>query len=128
MPVEYEMECQRTGWFMPAPADMEHLASTYSNSAIARACGVSETTVRKWLSKLGMSSRRKGIARAAQVPADEVAGLKSRASRRLTRRVRRGTGRLTTERVSRIICKIGKKANVVGGRAKGKAGQIRLGP
>jgi len=47
LPVEYEMDCQRTGWFMPAPEDMKHLASTYTNTAIARACGVSETTVRK---------------------------------------------------------------------------------
>ena len=39
--------------------------------------------------------------------------LKGRAARRLTHQVRRGRERLTAERVSRIICKIGKEANVV---------------
>jgi integrase len=39
--------------------------------------------------------------------------IEARASRRLTHQVRRGSGRLTTERVSRIISKIGKEANVV---------------
>ena len=58
------MESQRTGWFMPARADLEALASTYSNSAIARACGVSETTVRKWLKKLGLPNRGKAASKA----------------------------------------------------------------
>ncbi len=113
MPIEYEMESQRTGWFMPAGADLKHLASTYSNSAIGRACGVSETTVRKWLRKLGLPNRGKAGAKAAKVSTDEVAVLAARAVKRLTHQVRRGSGRLTTERVSRIICKIGKEANVV---------------
>ena len=78
MPIEYEMESQRTGWFMPAGADLEHLTSTYSNSAIARACGVSETTVRKWLRKLGLPNRGKAGAKAAKVPTDEVAVLEAR--------------------------------------------------
>ena len=81
IPVEYVMKSQRTGWFMPARADMEHLASIYSNRAIARACGVSETTVRKWLKKLGLPNRGKTGARAAKIPADEVAALEARASR-----------------------------------------------
>ena len=109
--VEYEME-SRTGWFMPARADMERLISIYSNRAIADACGVSETTVRKWLKKLGLSSGKTG-AKAAKIPKDEVAEVVAHAARRLTHQVRRGSGRLTTERVSRIICKIGKEANVV---------------
>ena len=112
VPVEYEMESQRTGWFMPARADMERLVSTYSNTAIADACGVSETTVRKWLKKLGLPRARTG-AKAAKLPPDEVAVLEARAARKLTHQVRRGIGRLTTERVSRIICKIGKEAGIV---------------
>jgi integrase len=123
MPVEYEMESQRTGWFMPARADMEHLVEAYSNSAIARACGVSETTVRKWLAKLGIPSRGKSKARAAKVPPDKVAVLEARAARRLTHHVRRGSGRLTTERVSRVICKIGKEANVVVQKADEQKGK-----
>ncbi len=113
LPIEYAMGSQRAGWFMPARTDLEHLVRNYSNSAIGRACGVSETTVRKWLLKLRIPcrGRRKGVA--TDVPSEEVAVLQSRAARRLTHRVRRAGGRLTTERVSRIICKIGKKANVV---------------
>ena len=113
MPVAYTLESQRTGWFMPGRADMEHLVSTYSNRAIAQACGVSEMTVRKWLKKLILFGRGKAGSRASKVPPDEVAALEARAVRRLTHQVRRGSGRLTTERVSRIICKIGKEANVV---------------
>jgi integrase len=123
MPVEYEMESQRTGWFMPAGADLEDLAATYSNSAIARACGVSETTVRKWFKKLGILSQRKATTRAAKIPPDEVAVMEARASRRLTHQVRRGSGRLTTERVSRIISKIGDEAKVVVQKADEQIGK-----
>ena len=75
-----EMESQRTGWFMPARADMEHLIATYNNSAIARACGVSETTVRKWLIKRRFRARG-GRGRAAKIPPNEVAVLQARASK-----------------------------------------------
>lgn len=111
--VEYEMESQRSGWFMPSNKDLEHLAETYSNSAIARACGVSETTVRKWLKRLRMTSRRNARTRTSEILPEDVALLRKRAARSLTHQVRRAGGRLTTERVSRIICKIGKEAKVV---------------
>ena len=123
IPVEYGLKSQRTGWFMPARADMERLVSTYSNRAIAHACGVSETTVRKWLTKWGLSNRGKTGARAANIPTNEVAVLEARAARRLTHQVHRGSGRLTTERVSRVICKIGKEANVVVQKADEQLGK-----
>jgi integrase len=121
--IEYVMESQRTGWFMPARADLEHLTSTYSNSATARACGVSETTMRKWLKKLGLPSGGKARVRTTKIPADEVVAVEARATRGLTHQVRRGSGRLTTERVSQIICKIGKEANVVVQKADEQKGK-----
>ncbi|MFN9040550.1 MAG: hypothetical protein ACK5YO_29945, partial [Planctomyces sp.] len=43
----------RPGVFRPAVADLKRLVQSYSNSAIARACGVSETAVRKWIARAG---------------------------------------------------------------------------
>ena len=51
-PIEYQMWSQHGDWFMPEPSVLAELIARYSNSAIARACGVSETTVRNWLIKL----------------------------------------------------------------------------
>ena len=112
LPIEYEMHCQHTGWFMPDRSDLDILAKGYNNSAIARACGVSDTTVRKWLVKAGIS-RHGRVRSGAEIPPDEVAALQARAARRLTHQVQRSTGRLTKERVSRIISMMGKKANIV---------------
>ncbi|GAG01959.1 unnamed protein product, partial [marine sediment metagenome] len=48
------IDCQirsREEWFRPTPEDLRDLSSKYSNCAIARACGVTETAVRKWLTQ-----------------------------------------------------------------------------
>lgn len=79
--------------------------------------------MRKWLKQQGLQGRGKVGAKAAKIPAEEVAVLEARASKRLTHQVRRGSGRLTTERVSRIICKIGKEANVVVQKADDQIGK-----
>ena len=49
-PVEYEITVKQT-WFQPTEKDLKSLAAEFSNCSIATACGVSETTVRKWLNK-----------------------------------------------------------------------------
>ena len=54
MPIEYEMKSERK-WFMPNPDDLQSLIQDYSKVAIGKACGVSDVTVGKWISKLGLS-------------------------------------------------------------------------
>lgn len=122
--VEYQMKSQGDNWFMPARSDLETLAVNYSNSTIARACGVSETTVRKWLKKLAIHRqarvRQPGV---TQISPVEVDVMRSRAAKRHTHLVRRGGGRLTKERVSRIISMIGETANVVVCQSDEEAGR-----
>lgn len=109
LPVEFEMKSQAS-WWMPAPDDLEVLAREFSNCAIARACGVSEQTVRNWLKRLALQRQSKIARYGEEIPASEVARLRTRAARR-THQSRRA--RLTTERVSRIIAGIGEEAGVV---------------
>ncbi len=55
-PIEFKMKGQGP-WFMPSPNDLASLQSIYSNCSIAKACGVSEQTVRKWLDDMGSFAR-----------------------------------------------------------------------
>lgn len=120
LPIEYEMKSQGK-WFMPRPDDLEQLIADFSNLAIARACGVSEQTVRNWLERFALQRHGK-IARYGQEVPDEVVERLKRRAQRQKHQARR-PGRLTVDRVSRIIASIGEKANVVVRQADEERGQ-----
>jgi hypothetical protein len=99
--------------FRPAVADLRKLAVRCSNSEIARACGVTEAAVRKWLEAVTVSCTRPAQGASHILSKSEIESLRGRADRKSTDRLRRPTERMTTERVSRIIGLIGKKAEVI---------------
>lgn len=45
-------------FFRPSASDLRKLAVRYSNSEIARACGVTEVSVRKWRDPLELTCQR----------------------------------------------------------------------
>jgi integrase len=112
LPAEFLMGSQKVEWFRPTAADLSTLAQDYGQSAIARACGVSEAAVRKWLTSAGVKRQRPKNGN-ADVPEHVAELLKAKAAHRHTRSVRRKGGRLTVERVGRIISQIGEEAKIV---------------
>jgi integrase len=110
LPIAFTMQSQGT-WFMPQPTDLESLIEDFSNCAIAKACGVSEQTVRNWLRKLALQRRGNVRRYGDAVPDATTARLRKRAACQ-THQVQMAE-RLTVERVSRIIAAIGEAAKVV---------------
>ena len=98
--------------FRPCASDLRKLALRCSNSMIARACGVTEAAVRKWMEQLDISGNRPSPD-CRRLSDSQVERLRSNAERKPTDRLRHETVRLTKERVSRVIALIGKKADVV---------------
>ncbi len=109
-PVEYEIPVAADS-FRPNGEALEMIARFYSNSAIAAVCSVSETAVRSWVSKLPIKLER-SIHLNEAVPESLVAKLKKNPIR-LGGTMTRSVERFSVERVSRIICRIGKAAGVV---------------
>lgn len=112
LPEAYCLPSQQAKWFMPKPEDLADLISDYSNCAIARACGVSEQTVRNWLERQGLERTGKVTRYGSEVPAEVQARLRQRASR-TAHQTPTVNGRLTLERVSRVIAEIGRVAGVI---------------
>ena len=110
--MEYEIEDGAT-WFRPSAADLQSLVNRYNNSAIARMCGVSETTIRKWLVAESIVRGSGQNLVAGEIPKHEEAEIRKRGTERCSKSAKRQTGRLTKERVSRVIGCIGKEAGVV---------------
>lgn len=119
LPLEYEIKVD-CDWFRPVNADLKKLVERYSNSAIARACGVSETTVRNWLTSDGIERSPEARSVASEVSAKELKPIKERILKRTSRSGQRQRDRLTKERVSRVISLIGKEAGVVVRKADGR--------
>ena len=111
-PAEYEFKSQPKKWFMPKPEDLADLIRSYSNCAIARACGVSDVTVQNWLDRQGLKRAGKIARYGSEIPADVVDQIRLRATRRKHQRPAK-SGRLTRDRVSRVIAQIGEEAKVV---------------
>ena len=110
LPIEFQMRSQGS-WFKPASDDLASLITAYGNCSIAKACGVSEQTVRKWLRKARLRRSGKVTRYGVEIPAAEVEALRAREVRRVHQVP--CDGRLTKERVSRVIVKVGKQAGVV---------------
>ena len=100
-------------WFQPASDDLVALTRQYSNLSISEACGVSETTVRKWLKKQDLRRSRELKTDTGSIPENVVQDVQSRAKRR-TGAVRVPiTERLKKESVGRTIASIGKEAGIM---------------
>lgn len=110
LPIEYEIKFQKKKWFMPAAEDLTSLIADYSNVAIAKACGVTETTVRNWLSRLVLRRHGKIVHYGEDIPQELIQSMRRRAARR---KHQRSSRRLSNQRVSEIIAAIGQEARVV---------------
>ena len=122
-PIEFTMRGQQS-WFKPCKAGLARLVPTYSNLALGRACGVSERTIRKWLQSCSIERISRASCPGKAIEAETISAMQRQAVRN-GRHIKR-EGRLTVERVGRLICEIGKKAGVVVKRPrKGELGQIK---
>jgi len=119
-PMEYQLPSQGR-WFQPLERDLERLIAQYNNCAIAAACGVSETTVRNWLTTLGIK-RSDDLRLGGTISAHDIDALQRRASCQDAHSAAQTVERLTKERVSRVIALIGKEADVVVRQADDRQG------
>jgi integrase len=111
-PAEFEMKSQANKWFRPRREELRALIESYSNCAIARACGVSEQTVRHWLDRLELERMGTAAQCSDKIPPASVDELRRMSGvGRHQRRI--ANGRLSRERVSRLIAEIGMQAKVV---------------
>jgi len=122
LPIDYEIKA-KAEWFKPAPNDLAKLAQDYSNSAIARACAVTETAVRKWLTKAGIRRVAEYDRHHGDIDKATIARVRQRAERLLSHPARRSERRLTKDRVSRIISMIGTEAGIVVQQADDETGR-----
>jgi integrase len=116
LPVEYTIKGQGK-WFMPSPTDLAALLPAYSNCSIAKACGISEQTVRNWIDRHGLVRDGRPTRLRQAIPTEVIAELQERAVRNGTHR-RAANDRLTTEHVGKVLGEIGKHAGVVVRRVK----------
>ena len=110
------MECLFNGdWdsFRPDDKDLAKLLKKYSFSEVARMCSVTETSVRKWASQLKLGEESLSKYSQSRIPDGLRIQLLNRAQRKPSPQIKRISGRLTSERVGRVIAKIGQVANVV---------------
>ncbi|QDT41774.1 Tyrosine recombinase XerC [Gimesia alba] len=110
--MEYQIKVD-SEWFRPTNTDLAKLAADYNNSAIARACGVSETTVRKWLTRAKIKRGEEFNRHQGEIDSTAITKLKARAEKQSCRQAQRKEQRLTAKRVSRIISMIGEQARIV---------------
>ena len=123
-PIEFVTKSQ-TNWFMPSTEKLAGLIPYYSNTAIAKACGVSDRTVGVWLRKLELA--RTGPVRnyGAEIPETLVRQLRATAARENAKIIRRSK-RLTADHVGKIISAIGEQAGiVVKAPRKGESGKVK---
>lgn len=110
-PIDYLITV-KPEWCKPLPDDLRSLAGSYNNSAIARACCVTEASIRKWLKEAGirrsMSKRRTG-----DVDQRTMDSVRARAADSHSYVAKRTVQRLTKDHVSRTISKIGQQAQIV---------------
>jgi integrase len=107
----------------PAAKDLRQLANRWSNSSIAKACGVSETSIRCWLKEARYSRTDNATQSAGPIPKEVVEAIRVRATQATRRLQGRFANRLTKERVGRVISMIGEEANVVVIRTDARTGK-----
>ncbi len=111
-----------TTWFKPSVKDLRRLVKRYKNSAIARACGVTEAAVRKWLKEAGVRTDKSGHL-SSQIDDDLVGKVRIRADQDQAHLARRSEKRLTKIHVGRIVGNIGEAAKIVVRQADEESGR-----
>ena len=100
-------------WVRPTVEDLRILVPNYSNRAIGRACGVTDTTVRTWLAEEGVTRPHEFHGRSPEVP-EELAKAIHERGKPIRRRFKGADRpRLSKDRVSRIISRIGEAAGII---------------
>lgn len=94
LPMDYRIRA-KAEWFKPTTEDLRGLANDYNNCAIALACGLTETTVRKWLRSVEIErdaefNRHNGASKV-------IVQIRKRAERLLSHSAQRSERRLTKE-------------------------------
>ena len=112
LPVDTWTRARET-WFRPTDEHLKDVAGGYSNCAIARACGVTESTVRKWITKVLDDIGPTISVRSREIPKLHVTAMRKAAHQRDSHPTIASSRRLTKERVGRVISKIGEEAGVV---------------
>jgi hypothetical protein len=111
----------REGAFRPSTSVLTRIAKKFSNLSIARACGVSEASVRNWLAEAAEIPERRFQIN-SELPEPVIQELRLSAEAQSSRE-NSSHGRMSVERVGRIICRIGKAADVVVQAADRRTGQ-----
>jgi integrase len=122
LPIDYQIQA-KSAWFKPADDDLRQLAREYNNIAIATACGVTETTVRKWLTTAGIHREQKFDRHHGHIEMETIDEVRKRATRCLSHQASRANRRLSKDHVSRIISLVGAKANIVVQQADEETGR-----
>ena len=97
----------------PTSEDLKMLAGRYSNRAIGRVFGVTDTTVRCWLFREGISLDSTANRVNGEVPGELADEIRSRGDVPKRKSPGASISRLSKDRVSRVISMIGETAGVV---------------
>lgn len=100
-------------WFRPTPEDLGKLSSKYGNSAIARACGVTEAAVRKWLTQDAITRLSASSKAPHDIPRKMIPPLRREAEKYSVQQKLASCRRLTKEHVGRIISRVGEEAGII---------------
>lgn len=110
-PIDYLITTQPE-WCKPVTEDLAAFAEDYNNSAIARACGVTEASIRNWFKEAGIR-RSTSKRRSGEIGVRRMNQVRKRADSSQSYVARRSVERLTKEHVSRIIARIGEAAGII---------------
>jgi len=99
-------------YLKPTIEDLKNLADNYSNCSVAELCGVTETTVRKWLSTAGFKRSNEFAKATGRIP-EQVAEMVRKSAAEHSEETPYGFKRLSYKWVGRVISKIGERAGIV---------------
>ena len=111
-PIDYQVRSTQ-GWFRPTPTDLARLTTEYSNSAIARACGVTETAVRKWLKQESIETTGRARRMGQDISQKITEQLRQRSEQHRAKANIASGQRLTKDHVGRTISRFGEEAGIV---------------
>ena len=117
--VRLELESREA--FRATSDDLQSFVQCYSNSSIARACGVSDAAVRNWLRQERIHRADEFHSATGEVPASKVAVLRRNAL--ASAKWMQSHARPSVDHAGKIIAKIGKEARIVVQRADERTGQ-----
>jgi hypothetical protein len=110
--IDYQVR-SREDWFRPTPGDLRELSRGFGNSAIARACGVSEAAIRKWLVQDSITRDVRPNSGTRDIPSRTIRSVRHRAEQHAIRNRINSHRRLTKEHVGRTISRFGEEAGIV---------------